>query len=343
MEHSMKPIIAKLVDDKIVISKPKGIGRIHSKSRIGKLVDNKLYLQPLEAVFLLEEEKIKLIDDTREITFEELFKKAADGKNNFETQYLIYRNLRNRGYQPTIIDQQTLSLNKNLVFTFAETDATTAFKLERLCEDINYKELNNWIGLVDEEGDITYYDISLKEPIGEISNRTTIEVEGVLLNNRVILFDQDKLMQLHRNEFYGKPFKKGLQLSLIEAFYLMKQKLLTIIKPSGEEVDISLFKEFLEKKHPEILFRYPIYEDLKKRALIVKTGFKFGTHFRAYTNLPNYTHAEYLIHVIEPTREIDWSEISRGIRMAHAVRKTFLFAFKNKNKIIYLKLSRIRP
>ena len=89
--------------------------------------------------------------------------------------------------------------------------------------------------------------------------------------------------------------------------------------------------------------RFPVYQDLKNRGLIVKTGFKFGTHFRAYTNLPEKTHAEYLIHVIKPDIKTTWAEISRGIRLSHAVRKIFLFAFKNLEGISYIKLTRIRP
>lgn len=343
MNQTMRHIIAKQVDKQIIIPNTKDIGKLYDKSKIGRKKNNILYLDPLEAVFLLEKKKIKIVSENKEITFKEFFQKISEEKHSFETQYLIYRDLRNRGYPISIIDQHTFSLNKKyLIFTFSEDDIITVSKLEKLCRQTIEEKTSILIGVVDEEGDITYYEISTIEPIGEISNNYSIKTEGILFNNGVIIFNQ-KVMDLHKKEFYGKPFEEGLQLSLIEALYLKQQNLLKIITPIGKQISYETFQKFLLDTHPDILFRYPIYQDLKKRQLIVKTGFKFGTHFRAYTNLPNETHAEYLIHVIKPKATLAWAEISRGVRLAHAVRKTFLFAFKKRNKIIYLKITRIRP
>ena len=309
-----------------------------------KKKDNILYLDPLEAVFLLEKKKIKIVSEDKYIAFKEFFQKISEEKHSFETQYLIYRDLRNRGYPISIIDQHTFSLNKKyLIFTFSEDDVITVSKLEKLCKQAIGEKASILIGVVDEEGDITYYELSTIEPIGEISDNLFIKTEGILFDNRVIIFNQKDVIDLHKKEFYGKPFEEGLQLSLIEALYLKQQGLLKIITSKGKQISYESLRKFLIEMHPDILFRYPIYQDLKKRRLIVKTGFKFGTHFRAYTNLPNETHAEYLIHVVKPKTVLPWAEISRGVRLAHAVRKIFLFSFKKRKKIIYLKLSRIRP
>ena len=342
----MKPTIAKLIDENIIISNPKAIGRFHSKSKIGTKKANILYLDPLEAVFLLEEKKIKVFSEDEEYSFKELLQKAAQKKPSFETQYLIYRDLRHRGCQISIIDHHTFSLTRKhlyLIFTFSENNITTIYQIKKLCEKAIEKQANTWIAVVDEEGDITYYEISIMEPKGEIHSEVLPKTKGTLLNNRVILFNQKHIMELHKKEFYGKPFEEGLQLSLIEALYLMQEDLLTLTTPRETDITNDSFQKFLMDNHPDILLRFPVYRDLKNRGLIVKTGFKFGTHFRAYTNLPDETHAEYLIHLIKPDEEIAWAEISRGVRLAHAVRKTFLFAFKEKNDIIYLKLARIRP
>jgi len=79
--------------------------------------------------------------------------------------------------------------------------------------------------------------------------------------------------------------------------------------------------------------------------MIVKTGFKFGTHFRAYTKSPHKSHAEYLIHGVTDSFTTSWAEISRAVRLAHSVNKTFAFAIytSNRKKITYISLSRLRP
>ena len=77
--------------------------------------------------------------------------------------------------------------------------------------------------------------------------------------------------------------------------------------------------------------------------MLVKTGFKFGAHFRAYTKKPEETHAEYLVHVVPNGFKSTWAEISRAVRLAHSVNKEIAFARVEKNKIDYVKFGRLRP
>ncbi len=85
---------------------------------------------------------------------------------------------------------------------------------------------------------------------------------------------------------------------------------------------------------------YNVYEDLRLRGFVLKTGFKFGTHFRLY--LPGaspslqgeqWMHSRHVIHVFPRSASLLISEWSRAIRVAHGVRKTFILAIPgNKNK-----------
>ena len=82
---------------------------------------------------------------------------------------------------------------------------------------------------------------------------------------------------------------------------------------------------------------YLVYEDWRKRGYVVKTGFKFGTHFRIY--LPGaspvrsedeWMHSKHVIHVFPRTRKQIISEWARAIRVAHSVKKTFILAIPGK-------------
>ena len=51
-------ITGELVKDKIIITKSKDVGRLYTKSHFGKMLSgNKLELDLIESVFLLEEDK----------------------------------------------------------------------------------------------------------------------------------------------------------------------------------------------------------------------------------------------------------------------------------------------
>ena len=88
--------------------------------------------------------------------------------------------------------------------------------------------------------------------------------------------------------------------------------------------------------------RYKIYKDLREKGLCVKTGYKFGTHFRAYERDPNRHHAEYLLDAVTKSFKSNWPNISRGVRLAHSVRKLYVIGVVSE-KIRYIGIERIRP
>ncbi len=338
----MRKTIGRLFGEEIIVSNPRDIGRLHSRSKFGVRKGNSLYLNILEGVFLLDEDRIRILErGDREIAFKELFQIASDKVENFEDLYRVYQDLRHRGYHP-IIEDSSLTLHRgegreNPLIVFNEGENIKVSSLKKLCVD-----RETILALVDEEGDLTYYELQIIKPVGEIGKENLPETNGFLLSNKVFIFDVNAARILHAREFYGSLRRNYLHLSLLEALYLMEKKKLSIL--DGDRLlDESDFLEYIKKRYPSSLQRYEVFKDLKNRGLIVKTGFKFGVHFRVYTNLPEFTHSEYLIHVINPSMKETWSEISRGVRLAHAVNKTFLFAFPEEEDIIYLKLKRIRP
>jgi tRNA-intron endonuclease len=148
---------------------------------------------------------------------------------------------------------------------------------------------------------------------------------------------------LLQKEFFGKPFGEVLQLSFVEALYLLERSVLEIQTNDGKLLSEKKCITQMKKLQPDIEQRLMVFKDLKQRGLLVKTGFKFGAHFRAYTKQPDKTHAEYLIHVVEKGFTSIWAEISRAVRLAHSVNKEFVFARIDNQTIDYIKLGRLRP
>ncbi len=348
-------ISGELTKNQIIIHKSNDIGRVYTKSHIGILLaTNKLQLNMLEGLFLFDEGKMVVYHERKQISFSELLKHAVQQIPEFETKYLVYKDLRARGHAITLVDDDSqVTFRKYKAKNSPDPSCVIAAFSERDILDITvtldliYRFTKNsdvlWFALVDEEGDITYYTVSGVDLHGHISEQRYPSGRCVLLKNRLIVFDKKLSTQLLTTEFFGKPFGELLQISFVEALYLLEKDVLEIQTIDGKKLTKATCIRLMQKHQPDIVQRLMVFKDLKQRGLLVKTGFKFGAHFRAYTQLPDKTHAEYLIHVVEKGFTSIWAEISRAVRLAHSVNKEFIFACIDEKTIEYIKLGRLRP
>jgi tRNA-intron lyase len=94
---------------------------------------------------------------------------------------------------------------------------------------------------------------------------------------------------------------------------------------------------------------YEVYEDWRLKGYVVKTGFKFGSHFRIYFpgaspalspgkqegEDKEWIHSRHVLHVFPKEQKLLVSEWARAVRVAHSVKKTFLLSvpeLKEKDK-----------
>ena len=348
-------ISGQLKNNQIHIRKSHDIGRLYTKSHIGTLVGpNLLQLNLLEGIFLLDERKIIIFQGKKQVHFSDLLKLAVQEISEFETKYLVFKDLRTRGHAITLLDDTSFVAfqkykTKNtavpscVIAAFSERDLLDIDIIQELIE--KYTTMDNvlWFALVDEEGDITYYSVSPVDLKGRIPEHHYPLGSCVLLKNRLIVFDKKVGELLLKTEFYGKPFGELLQLSFVEGLYLLENNVLEIFTTDGKKLSKAQCIHLMQKHQPDIVERLLVFKNLKQRGLLVKTGFKFGSHFRAYTKQPDKTHAEYLVHVVEKGFTSIWAEISRAIRLAHSVNKEFIFACVGGSSIKYIKLGRLRP
>jgi tRNA-intron endonuclease len=305
-------------------------------------------------VFLLDEGKMRLFQNKKQINFPQLLMLAAQQVPEFETHYLVFKDLRNRGHAITLnntdapvtfykFKQNHENAPSCSIAAFSERNILDIDATKQLIQQVTNKKSALWFALVDEEGDLTYYDVSGIDLAGDNSEQRYPKGTCILLKNRLILFDKKLADQLLRKEFFGKPFGEVLQLSFVEALYLLERDVLQIQTNDGKILSEEKCIALMQKLQPDIEQRLMVFKDLKQRGLLVKTGFKFGAHFRAYTKQPDKTHAEYLIHVVEKGFTSIWAEISRAVRLAHSVNKEFVFARIDDKTIDYIKLGRLRP
>jgi len=129
---------------------------------------------------------------------------------------------------------------------------------------------------------------------------------SLLLHNRVIVPDPVCASEIYWTSFYGsllgveKPRSKSerapLELSLIEALYLLEKKLLNVYV-QGEDGLTRLTPEQLYSIGLERVNRfrelYAVYKDLRERGFVVRRGLKFGCDYLVYRHGPGIDHAPY--------------------------------------------------
>ncbi len=123
------------------------------------------------------------------------------------------------------------------------------------------------------------------------------------------------------------------KLDIYETVFLAEKEYLEILNLKRKEV-FAIAKNRRED-FPKL---YDVYKDWREKGYVIKTGFKFGAHFRIYfpgakpIKDENWTHSKHVLHVFPRDQKLLTSEWSRAIRVAHSVRKTFILAIPGKSR-----------
>jgi len=87
-----------LVDNKVIISDKKLADQLQQKG-YGEREERKLVLDIKECLYLLEKSKLEVVDRKgKKMDDEAVIKAASQREKDFYTKYLVYRDLRERGY-----------------------------------------------------------------------------------------------------------------------------------------------------------------------------------------------------------------------------------------------------
>ncbi len=150
-------------------------------------------------------------------------------------------------------------------------------------------------------------------------------------------------ISLHEKSVFGKIEADTLNLSLIEACYLLEKGRLDIYE-DDIECTVGYLIDIL--KEQGLYGKYIVYRDLKDRGFVIKTGFKYGAEFRLYNRGggPGQSHSDYLVKVMFENYEIDSLDFASYIRVAHGVNKKFLLAIVDDDfDITYYNVEWTRP
>jgi len=177
-----KPIKAALIKNRVVAKGKdfKTAQQLYDKSCFGEvhgIKEQRVEYSLVEALYLLETEKLKISDSIKTLKFEKFADKAAKLENNFWTRYKVFKDLKSRGYilktalkfgaDFRVYERGTKPGKAHanwILYCVDENDKLSwrEFAAKNRVAHSTRKKL--LIGCVDEEGDVTYWEISWKKP-----------------------------------------------------------------------------------------------------------------------------------------------------------------------------------
>jgi tRNA-intron endonuclease len=350
--------VGKLDGDTVVVEDERAASTLYNKGSHGTPeTGGGLRLTFMEAAYLVDVDRLAVEDDLGgEVTLEDLISSGGRADPVFEVMYLVYRDMRERGYLVKSsttpgVDFDVFPRGGNhkdpsrqwLLAVSERASFGTAPFLDMLHRAKKF-DRRVVIGVVDEEGDVTHYVAQLRQMGGTLPGEGEGTLEGWAFEDRVLAFDLEAAGDLAPPGHLGRRLGDMHQLSLIESAHLLETGHLVLKDAgTGQPMDDEVFMDRVRKRRTDFDLRFKVYRDLRGKGLVVKTGFKYGTHFRAYDKDPDTEHAKFLIHAVPRDLETSWPELSRAVRLAHGVRKEMVFGAADAKGVEYLKLRRVRP
>ncbi len=346
-----------LLDDSVIIKDQKEGSQFYNKGNYGyPMSGGGLELDLMEATYLVEGGRLEVIYQNEQEGFEDLFEYSSSMVQDFDIIYAVYRDLRSRGFvvkaesgtfDLSVFPRGMVMSNSRPVYMVRAVSERTAFDITTFTGEVSETESRNkklLYGVVDEEGDVTYYIMSRRDPRGKAAEkRENAVVSGRLIRDRVFIFDPTDADIVKNSGFYGKTINNVLQLSMIESCHLVGSGRLSVISSvTGKRMSLAELMAAGESSQDEFDLRLKAFADARGRGLVVKTGFKYGTHFRAYEGSPDDCHARFLIHAVDAANKTMWPEISRAVRLSGGVKKEFLFC-RVGDGVEYLEFKWFRP
>lgn len=157
-----------------------------------------------------------------------------------------------------------------------------------------------------------------------------------IYDDRIVVWEAGNNGSIFGDSYYGKPlgvrkprtaeFQPPIELAPYEALYLYEKGQLEVVDTSGHSLNHNELTSRIESEYPPFGDLYRVYQDLRDKGYIARSGMKFGADFAVYEYGPGIDHAPFLVQVLPLRKELDPVEIVRAGRLSHSVRKRFVVA-----------------
>lgn len=163
--------IGKLDRGNITVESDRRIQELY-QSGFGKLDGQRLILSKYEALYLFEVNKIEILHNNRSVSFNELMETFYRRDKDILSRYLVYRDLRNRGFvvRESLEDEidfyayprgdYKVNSIKYAIFVLNEGYEIEFEKIFEIIKKIKREENGMIIAVLDRRGEVIYYQVS---------------------------------------------------------------------------------------------------------------------------------------------------------------------------------------
>lgn len=147
------------------------------KSHFGEIQNNKVQYSLTEAMFLLEKEKMEIFSGKKKLSQSEFLEKCRKFDKKIQIKYLVFKDLRERGYivktalkfgaDFRVYDKGSAPGEEHarwVVFCEHELNRMTWHEFSAKNRVAHSTKKNLLLAIVDEEGDISYYEVRWIKP-----------------------------------------------------------------------------------------------------------------------------------------------------------------------------------
>lgn len=172
-------------------------------------------------------------------------------------------------------------------------------------------------------------------------------VRSILAETRVLTESSDDAREFYNQSRFGTLDEAGkVELSLLEALYLMEKGRLEVASEAGRKINFEAYVKKARKVEPNFWIRYCVFKDIRNRGYIIKTALKFGADFRVYDRgvKPGDDHARWIVFPVHEASVFTWHEFSAKNRVAHSTKKRLLLGVvDDENDVTYYEVRWMRP
>lgn len=161
----------------------------------------------------------------------------------------------------------------------------------------------------------------------------------------VITEASDSARALYDQNGFGKKEGDKIQLSLLEAYYLLEKEKIIVKDKRKTLTEEQLFRK-IKQTQPNFWTRYCVFRDFRNRGYIVKTALKFGADFRVYERgvKPGEDHAKWIVYPVHESVALTWQAFSAKNRVAHSTKKRLLIGVvDDEGDVTYYEVRWMRP
>ncbi len=160
-----------------IYSNKKQAFSLYEKSRFGEKKEGKIFYSFPEALYLLEAKKIEVAEGRKKLNFDRLMRDLKEKDGRIQIKYIVFKDMRKRGYivktalkfgaEFRVYDKgkkpgQTHA--KWILYPVRESEILTWHDFSAKNRVAHSTRKNLLIGIVDEERDVTYYEIKWIKP-----------------------------------------------------------------------------------------------------------------------------------------------------------------------------------